>query len=330
MKKEADYLKNISIFSVLKSEELQLLRDHLESVDFKKGDLILEQDKESRGLYIIESGRVGVFVSDTAGVENKIALVSEKNCIGEVSLVSGMMASASVKALVNVQCSLLTRPVFEALLILYPIAGQKIAIEIAKMISQRIRHSFDARKTNTEVINNQSMLFDQSYKKRLSSLKRTKPSADYKKYYSYLKKLFFFQSFSLEELNLLAPYLREVSIKKDQLLFAEGDRNVDAFYVLIYGAVQSVVIKDKKISKYSLVEPGGIIGELEYSDGGPRVASAVVRVDSLVLEIKRDRIAPFLAKSPTVSYKLEKLIYTSLGKTLRTIVRQLLQFNVPD
>ncbi len=53
-------LNKVDIFSPLKIYELDIIARYSEYVRYKKGDVIFAQDSESDGLYVIESGRVGI------------------------------------------------------------------------------------------------------------------------------------------------------------------------------------------------------------------------------------------------------------------------------
>lgn len=72
------------------------------SKNFAKGEIIIHEGAYAGKLYLIQSGRVEVFIN-IDGNEEVIAHLSENEFIGELSFLTGGKASASVRCLDDVE-----------------------------------------------------------------------------------------------------------------------------------------------------------------------------------------------------------------------------------
>lgn len=83
---------------------------------FKPGEIIFSENSESDGMYIIESGSVRVFTSahsNTSNVDVELCILGPNSMFGEMALIDNGTRSASVQAIDQTVCTIITKKMFE-------------------------------------------------------------------------------------------------------------------------------------------------------------------------------------------------------------------------
>jgi CRP/FNR family cyclic AMP-dependent transcriptional regulator len=84
---------------------------------FKPGEIIFSENNESDGMYIIESGSVRVFTNahpDTGDVEVELCALGPNSMFGEMAMIDNGKRSASVQAIDQTICTIITKNMFES------------------------------------------------------------------------------------------------------------------------------------------------------------------------------------------------------------------------
>jgi CRP/FNR family transcriptional regulator len=87
-------LRKSQLFSGLSDQELTTLSSLFQRRTFGRGVIIFHKESPPQNLYLIESGRVRIFVLSSAGQEISLNILSEGECFGELSLIDGLPRSA--------------------------------------------------------------------------------------------------------------------------------------------------------------------------------------------------------------------------------------------
>ena len=90
-----------------------LVINEFKLVGFKAGDTIIEANSEAKGLYLIATGHIEVSIVDEAGEKVVISNMGPTDVIGEISLLSDQLTTATVKARERVGALFLDRVVFK-------------------------------------------------------------------------------------------------------------------------------------------------------------------------------------------------------------------------
>lgn len=129
-----DAIQNVLIFRDLSLEEIDLIAEKLQLVEFPKDTVIFNIDDPGDCMYIIKSGEIKVI----AGVGNTgevLAYLGRGNYFGEMALLTGEPRSASVVTAMESEMLVLTKQDFDYLLSKYP----SIALTLSHVLSQRLR-----------------------------------------------------------------------------------------------------------------------------------------------------------------------------------------------
>lgn len=139
-----DLLFKASIFSGLSSEQLSGVLDTAEEVSFSKGDVIMTEGEEGGKLFVVIEGRVHIEKKAGDDLTIKIAQSEQKGMmLGEMSLVDMKPRSATVRADSDLKMVSISRESLADIFDKDPIVLATISLNIARALSDRLRHSND-------------------------------------------------------------------------------------------------------------------------------------------------------------------------------------------
>jgi len=138
-------LKNVPIFRELKNSEIKEIERIIHHRYFKPQEVIFWEGEPGVGMYIIQSGEIGIYQG--RGTEQEEALVSlkEGDFFGEMALLNEEPRSATAVSLTNSHIIGLFRPDLFGLFERKPEFGVKVLLKLADMLAVRLR------KTNEEL-----------------------------------------------------------------------------------------------------------------------------------------------------------------------------------
>ncbi len=132
-----EYLKKIPLFKNFSDKELKNIASIIKERNYKKGDIIVKQGEEGIGLFIIKSGKVKVSKTLSSGKVLDIAIHSDGEYFGELSMLDNKPRSATVTALEDTQTFVMSYWEFKALLESKP----ELALSILPVLVERFRET---------------------------------------------------------------------------------------------------------------------------------------------------------------------------------------------
>ena len=130
-------LRNVSFFAGLSDQELEVLADSLGKRTFGKGMIIFHKGSPGQTLYIIESGKVRIFILSESGQEISVNVYGPGDVFGELALLDGLPRSAGAVAIEKMVTFTLHRDDFLRLLETCP----RMAKSIIEVLSLRVRYT---------------------------------------------------------------------------------------------------------------------------------------------------------------------------------------------
>jgi CRP-like cAMP-binding protein len=131
-----DTLARVELFADLEKEDLQRIGKACVVRDFKAGDVIVRENEVGVAFYVIESGRVEVVKDLGTANEQKLDTMGPASFFGEMALFDNHVRSASIRALEDTRCLVLTKWDFNAELS----QNSDIAVAMLAVLARRIRH----------------------------------------------------------------------------------------------------------------------------------------------------------------------------------------------
>lgn len=131
------------IFQGMSSEERQEVITLMERRTYPEGQTILREGRSIQILWVIREGRCRVVKTTQQGTEQELAVLEPGGIFGEMSFVEPGPHSASVQTLTPVEVLRLTRGQYDELGESGSTAAPKIAINIGRVLAQRLRKMDD-------------------------------------------------------------------------------------------------------------------------------------------------------------------------------------------
>jgi CRP/FNR family transcriptional regulator/CRP/FNR family cyclic AMP-dependent transcriptional regulator len=134
---EVALLKQVSLFEGLSDDQLQILSASLGRQVYRQGMVIFHKDSPGDSLYIIESGKVRIFVLSEAGQEISVNVYGPGEVFGELSVLDGLPRSAGTVALEQTVVHTLHRQD----LMRHLNANPQMAWSIIQVLTARLRYT---------------------------------------------------------------------------------------------------------------------------------------------------------------------------------------------
>ena len=87
-----DLLRNVPLFADVSEETLASLAQCLGKRTFARGMILFHKGSRGNSLYLIEKGKVRIFILSEAGQEISLNIHGPGDCFGELALLDGFSA----------------------------------------------------------------------------------------------------------------------------------------------------------------------------------------------------------------------------------------------
>lgn len=137
-KKNGNIIKNIPLFSELSDEETERIEGIIIKKNFAKDQIVLFEEDTANYMYIVYAGKVRVVKQSTEGREQIITIHKKNDFFGEMSLLDGKTAPATVIAHEDAVIGLLSKHDFEQHLL----SHDKVRGKIIDLLCSHLRDSW--------------------------------------------------------------------------------------------------------------------------------------------------------------------------------------------
>lgn len=134
---EAAFLARVPLFSTLKPEHLAELAAKLRPHSYRRGEVIFHQDDPGSAMHIIKSGQVKITTTSAEGEEAILAILTDGDFFGELSILDEESRSANAVAMEATETLILHRRDFMDALTQHP----GMASGILSALARRLRHT---------------------------------------------------------------------------------------------------------------------------------------------------------------------------------------------
>jgi CRP-like cAMP-binding protein len=138
-----------------------------------------------------------------------------------------------------------------------------------------------------------------------------------------LSQVYLFRELTPGEMERLLSISKEKKVRKNELIFREGDIG-DAFFLIVTGSVRiSTFVPGVGEEALTILREGEYFGEMALIDDAPRSASAIANDDTMLLYIGKDDFRKLLERQTDIAYKLLWIFTRTLSARLRKTDEQL-------
>lgn len=132
-------LKKTSAFCEVASEDLRVVVAELQEEALTVGERVFDIGDPSDRMYLVESGKIGISLSDDPTHTEFVKLLEAGECFGEMGLFDDLPRSATAHVVEDVLLLTLERDKLRSLVIGYP----QLGIGLLRGMSQRLRGAND-------------------------------------------------------------------------------------------------------------------------------------------------------------------------------------------
>lgn len=131
-----DTLARVELFAELDKEDLERIAKACVVREFKAGDIVVRENEVGVAFYVIDTGRVQVVKNLGGQDEQVLDTMGPASFFGEMALFDNHVRSASIRAVEDTRCLVLTKWDFNAELA----QNSRIAVAMLAILARRIRH----------------------------------------------------------------------------------------------------------------------------------------------------------------------------------------------
>ncbi|MCK5512815.1 MAG: cyclic nucleotide-binding domain-containing protein, partial [Thermodesulfovibrionia bacterium] len=132
-------LKKQVLFEDIGKTELEKIAKVVKKLSFKKGAFLFKEKEDTKGLYLIHSGKVEVSKVTTDGWKQTLAVLRSRHFLGELSIIEKRRHEASAVALDNSEIFLISKDDFEKMEQKDTVITSKIMKKIVLIMSKNLR-----------------------------------------------------------------------------------------------------------------------------------------------------------------------------------------------
>lgn len=139
MEHDISFLKGVPIFSELDESALRVVLKKSRTLKFRRGTILMSEGETGESLYLINTGKVKIYLSDENGNEITLFVEGPGSYIGEISLLDNSPRTASAVTLEATEVSSISKKDF------MEIIGENpdIAFSIIHALTQKMRRATD-------------------------------------------------------------------------------------------------------------------------------------------------------------------------------------------
>jgi uncharacterized membrane protein len=130
-------LRHVPLFESLDTKAARELCELLESLDRKAGAILFRAGDEGDAMYLIEQGKVRIYVQAKDGHEVTLTELYRGDFFGEMALLDGKPRSADARVTEDARLAVLSREHFLSFVQSHP----NVALEMLTALANRLRHT---------------------------------------------------------------------------------------------------------------------------------------------------------------------------------------------
>lgn len=136
--KNIDFFRTIPLFSAMSVLEMHAVADFLEPAVFQDGSIICSEGDTKLEMYIIHSGIVGMYMTQSDGRKRELPTMNPGNFFGEMAVVENEERSSTCYAIGETVLLVLSGLDFYRMVWDYPILGIKLLKVMAAVMEERL------------------------------------------------------------------------------------------------------------------------------------------------------------------------------------------------
>ncbi|MGA2264279.1 MAG: Crp/Fnr family transcriptional regulator [Acidobacteriota bacterium] len=130
-----DLIRRVSLFATLSDEEFNSLEPIFQVKTYRRNQIIFLEEETGHYMYIVLAGKVKVIKTTSAGKETILAIHQVGDFFGEMALLDGKTAPATVSAMEDCRIAAIHHSDFQRMLM----SNEKVVRQIVQVLCSRLR-----------------------------------------------------------------------------------------------------------------------------------------------------------------------------------------------
>lgn len=133
----------IQVFEDFSDKEVITISKFSEKKYYQRDEVIFKEKSKDTSLCVVLKGKLEVIAHTSDNKQISLSEIEEGEVFGELSFLDGKARSATIIAMTDVELLEITRKSFEELRVEYPSIASKLIIDLARVVSMRLRRADD-------------------------------------------------------------------------------------------------------------------------------------------------------------------------------------------
>ncbi len=135
----AYFLGTVPVFAELGKRELAFLEALVHIRRYSANEIVFEEGDPGSGMYVIRTGRVGIYTTNKDGIEEELALLGPGDFFGETTLTAPATRSATARTLDKTELIGLFRADLLESAQKHPCTANTILLGLTRIVSERLQ-----------------------------------------------------------------------------------------------------------------------------------------------------------------------------------------------
>ncbi len=136
-------LKKQILLEDLTKKDLEKVAKIVKKLSFKKGEALFREKEETKGLYLIHSGKIEISKTTHDGWKQTLTRLDKEHFLGELSIIEHRRHEATATALENTEVFLITKKDFEKMEKHDAVLTSKLMKKLVLILSMNLRRMND-------------------------------------------------------------------------------------------------------------------------------------------------------------------------------------------
>lgn len=141
MAKAKSASNEIQVFEDFTDDEVLTISHYSEKKYYQRDEVVFKEKSKDASLYVVLSGKLEALAHTAEKKKISLSFIDEGEVFGELSFLDGKIRSATIIAVTDVELLQITRPQFDHLRIEHPDIASKLIMDLARVVSLRLRNA---------------------------------------------------------------------------------------------------------------------------------------------------------------------------------------------
>jgi CRP-like cAMP-binding protein len=138
---KASSSNEIQVFEDFTDDEVLTISHYSEKKFYQRDEVVFKEKSKDASLYVVLSGKLEALAHTSDNKKISLSFIDEGEVFGELSFLDGKIRSATIIAVTDVELLQISRQEFNRLRLEHPDIASKLIMDLARVVSLRLRNA---------------------------------------------------------------------------------------------------------------------------------------------------------------------------------------------